>query len=128
MKIGKGKSNSKPSEEKFRKKLIQNAARFEKALDDYLKATTGEREGLHKQMTELVSLIHDSTAELSRSGIQKQLSRVESDYKRYLRDPSKENYTSLIQDLSTLREYGRLPTLNQLRAEHKAKKGSQNLL
>ena len=109
MKVGEGKMNSNPSEEGYRKKLIQSAARFEKALEDFLKATTEERGGLQKEIGSYLSEIHEAAIELPRSGLHKQLSLVESDYKRYMKNPSQENYTALIQDLSTLREYGRLP-------------------
>lgn len=122
MKIGKGHSNSHPSEEKSRKQLIQEAARFEKSLEDYLKATIEEREILADKLLRQVGAIHAAAEGLQRSGLHKQTVRVESDYKRYMKDPSEENYTTLLQELSTLREYGRLPTPNQERGEHTAKK------
>ena len=112
-KIGEGNQpHPQKSQEIYQMQLQQGVNRFQSALESYSIATENDQKlYLKETMTQQLALIKSSISEIHRSGIEKQGSKIESDYRKYITAPTTENYTALEQDLSTLKEYGSLPTI-----------------
>lgn len=109
-KIGEGKTPSQePTIKTYQRQLEQSAAKFENALQSYQTASNPqEKEQLKNLMEQQLGLIRSAVQEIKRGGMYKQDVLVDSDYQRYMQNPSPENIAALEHDLQTLRDYNKL--------------------
>ena len=109
-KVGEGDMHPQSSQEVYHKQLQENISRFENALGSYQIASDNQEIiQLRSLMEQQMDLIRVNIREIKRLGIHKQGEIVEHDFQRYNTNPTKENFTALQQDLSTLKEYNFKP-------------------
>lgn len=109
-KIGEGEElPGEPTVEEYHKQVEYNASKFLNALESYKEAHSDDREHLKGIMDQTLELLRANVREIKRAGIQKQEIIVEKDYKAYMNNSSPENLAILEEDLSTLRDYNKLP-------------------
>jgi len=108
-KVGEGKIPEEPTEATYRAALNQNVAKFQNALESYQESTdANEKMRLKEIMNQQLGLIKSSIQEIKRSGIYNQDVKVETDYQKFIANPSAENTAALEHDLQTLKEYNQL--------------------
>jgi hypothetical protein len=105
-KIGEGKTPEEPTIATYRANLEQSAVKFENALESYQMSTDYEEKlRLKEIMNQQLALIKSSVEEIKQGGIYKEQVKVETDYQKFMENPSAENTAALEHDLQTLRDY-----------------------
>ncbi len=109
-KIGEGKTPApEPTVKTYQKALEESAGKFENALQSYQVADdTDQRMALKSIMDQQLALIRSAVQEIKRGGMYKEEVLVESDYQKFVNNPSPENIAALEHDLQTLRDYNKL--------------------
>ena len=109
-KVGEGEGlPQQASLERYHKDLERNASKFLNALESYKDASSDDRARLKDIMDQSLALIQASVREIKRAGIYKQEVKVEKDYQTYINSSNPEDLAILEEDLSTLRDYNKLP-------------------
>lgn len=109
-KIGEGAEvPEKTPLDRYHKEIDENTSRFLNALESYKDGNSDERAHLKPIMDESLQLIRAAVKEIRRAGIAKQEAQVESDYKTYINSNNPQDLSVLEEDLSTLRDYNKLP-------------------
>jgi hypothetical protein len=104
-----GESPSQPIKIDYQKQLRKSIARFQQALNGYERATSQEMTRIQTILTEEMPLIVAAAKEIKLLGAEKQAVIVHGEFERFIKDPSKENFTALQQDMVTLNEFGKQP-------------------
>jgi len=108
-KAGEGKLPPKtPDLKKYHQELEVHARKFEHALQGYLNASAADKPRLKAVMDTHLQLIQQVTKEITRAGVHKEESKLESSYRQFLNGHSAESIAAIEQDLETLRNYNQL--------------------
>jgi murein L,D-transpeptidase YcbB/YkuD len=93
-------------EQQYIQDAQKNIQKFEQNLVAYQSEEDKDMK-INRQavMNSSMDLIQAALSEVKRSGIQKQGSQVESDYKDFIETNSDESLTKLNQDMATLKQY-----------------------
>lgn len=108
MKIGDASSvtPSGPSGDDYSQDLLNSAQKFQDAFDNYQFAQTSEEKQQYQaMMSQQLAMMNAACRELKRSGLAKQESILEKDYRAYMTNPSDENLAAVQHDLVTLQDY-----------------------
>lgn len=104
-KIGEGKEPApKLSRADYCKELNANMQKFQNALRSYQSADTEEKEHLKGVMDQALGLIKSAVNGLKEPGMGKREAQVEKDYKKYMEETTLDNYSTLQEDVSALKE------------------------
>jgi len=108
-KIGEGNTPSEePSLENYKKELDKSSTKFLQTLEKYNNSKSGEEQAhLRTVMDQQMALIQSSVNELKKHGFHKEASIVVKDYMDYKDEETPANYTSLHNDIETLRDLNR---------------------
>lgn len=93
-------------EQQYVQEAQTNIQKFEQSLVAY-NSESDKNMKINRQevMNSSMQLIQAALSEITRSGIQKQGSQVESDFKDFMNTGSDESLTRLNQDIATLKQY-----------------------
>ena len=105
-KIGEGNTPfEQPNVDAYKQELDASSTKFLKALEEYNQSKGSDEQKHFKDvMDQQMAVIKSSIAELNKQGIHKDAMKVTKDYKDYIEEETSSNYTSLHNDIETLRD------------------------